>query len=85
MTNTEIIITGLATIIAGAGGLLATIRYIIKASRASQQAFLDYIEQKNGHMERIATRFADTSDVLAKKIGELTIHIEGLSKVKKKR
>ena len=73
---------------------IALFRYVITNIKTMQANFLDsqktqqsklfeYMETKNGHMERIANRFADSSDEVAKKIGELTIHIDKLSRKRK--
>lgn len=86
---------GLA-VIGTVGSAIFAFRYLIgklsimqkgflESQKENQASLLEYVEKKNGHLERISNRFADSSDTLAGKIGELTVHIDSLAKVKRKR
>lgn len=90
MNSLEIIIGAVVTILAGAGGMFATLRYVVNEGRKNQEElmkfvknnqeqFIDYIKNKNGHMERVANKFTDSSDRMTATINALSAHIERLS------
>lgn len=75
-----------AQLLVGGGGLFTLIRYLFKQQAESQNKFLshlaakekldkEYIEQKNGHMERIADKFNTTVLDFGKKLEDLTIAV----------
>lgn len=91
MTWIEVAGAALTTI--GAG--IAAIRYIVGQISTMQKAFLEsqekqqaklfeYVETKNGHMDRMAERFAKSSDLVAEKVGELNTGIKVLAEIIRK-
>ncbi len=86
INETEIILA----VIGLAGTGITLLRYMFTQMRKMQQEFLDsqqeqqnqlfkYVETKNGHMERISERFAQSSDKMSDKIGELVRAIDKIS------
>ena len=41
-------------------GFFALIKYVLDKQATANNKFLEYIEKKNGHMERIAKDFTET-------------------------
>lgn len=81
------IITAAGVVLAGVWGL---VRYQISENKKREQAILEhtenaqrmlyeYIETKNGHMERMANRFTESSDKQATAINNLATEIKILS------
>lgn len=79
----QLIVSGAALF----GGMFTLIKYsitqnkkredaILEHTQKSQQMLYEYVEGKNGHMERIANRFADVSDKQTKAISDLAIEIK---------
>jgi len=64
-----IAVTAIATTIFGA------IRYTIKSNVKREENLLKYFETKNGHMERMAKDFTNTSKDFASAVKDLTVEI----------
>lgn len=52
--------TTIAAVVALITGGFALVRYIISENRKMQTAFLEHLQSKNGHTERIANKFDAT-------------------------
>ena len=87
----EIIIGGVAIL----GGFFALIKYTISSNARREEALLEhqesqqalmmeFYERKNGHLERIATRFTDSNIKMTDAISKLTIEIKVLAEKHKK-
>lgn len=90
MNNVEVI-TAIGVILGGIWGL---VKYTISENKKREQAILEhtetaqkmlyeYIETKNGHMERMANRFTDASEEMSKAVNNLSTKIEILGAKKK--
>lgn len=84
--NETIIIQIILSIAGTVGSLFALIRYIAKinqsresslltANQVREKQMLEYFEKKNGHIERIAKEFSDTTRMANKNISDLTTEI----------
>lgn len=71
------------------GAMFGLIKYMTSENRKSQDTFLKYIETKNGHIERIANKFVESSDrnntTLEKNTEQITILNERILPYKKVR
>jgi hypothetical protein len=87
----EVALAAIATV----GSGITAIRYVIGQMSKMQKAFLnsqenqqktlfEYVETKNGHMERVANRFSASSDLMAEKIGDLNTSIQVLREIARK-
>lgn len=62
------------------GSMWAMFERFNKSVSKNQQAFLDYIEKKNGHMERISKQFSDTVKDFNGTIATLTEKIDSIDR-----
>jgi hypothetical protein len=62
----------LAAVITGIGGMLAGLYGILKfmtvENSKTQKSFLEHLEKKNGHTERIANKFTQSVDKLTDEV-----------------
>lgn len=50
----------------------------LSSQSEQQRKLFEYVETKNGHLERISERFAESSDRMSDKLGELVRVIDKL-------
>ena len=55
-------------------------RSLLKHNEAREKQLLEYFEKKNGHIERISSRFNDTVKENTKTLSELATEIKLLNK-----
>ena len=70
------IITILIGLVGGGGGLFALIKFIISQNNKSQEKFLNHLEIKNGHLERVSEKFNETAKKFNDTIQKLEINLE---------
>lgn len=83
MPNTEIVLAIIGVIGAGIGAARYVISKIstmqgtfLSSQEKQQQTLLNYIENKNGHMERIAKDFSNSQQKMAAALNKLSLKIK---------
>lgn len=64
--------------------IFGAIRYTIKSNVKREENLLKYFETKNGHMERMAKDFTNSSKDFAAAVKDLTVEIRVMSEKHKK-
>jgi len=93
--STESIVQIVIGITSICGTIFGAIRYValqtakrekalLEHTEKTQQSMLEYFETKNGHMERMSNRFADTAKDLSSSINNLATKIEVMHQSSKK-
>ena len=81
------IIGGGVTVLAGLFGLIKYMvgqntkreKFILDHHKSQQTEMMEFYEKKNGHLERVATRFAESTDKMSGSMGKLTTQIQILN------
>ncbi len=74
---TDVLIAVVGGVVTVSGGFFLTIRHFSSKQREAQNDFLDHLEKKNGHFERVTKEMSDTfshsNERLTKELGKLGI------------
>ena len=78
------------TVLAGFFGLIKYMvdqntereKSILEHHEIQQTQMMEFYAKKNDHLERVASRFADSTDKMASTVGKLTTQIEIMNQVK---
>lgn len=66
-------------------GFFALIRYVMNKQGKTVDTFLDYIQQKNGHMERIATQFSEKVDAYHESMTKVAVELSKVTEALNKK